>query len=60
MLKKGLAVLIALFVMVSGIPMDKAAQAASSKTKYVTASTLNVRSGPSTTYKVITTVKKNT
>ena len=60
MLKKGLAVLIALFVMMSVFPMEKAIHASSSKTKYVTASTLNVRSGPSTTYKAITTVKKNT
>ena len=59
MMKKGLAILIALFVMLSGTPMDKGVQASSAKTKYVTASTLNVRSGPSTTYKIITTVKKN-
>lgn len=60
MFRKGLAILVALFVLVSGFPMEKTVQAASSKTKYVTASTLNVRSGPATTYKVITTVKENT
>ena len=59
MLKKGLAILVALFILLAGFPMEKDVHAASSKTKYVTASTLNVRSGPGTTYKVITTVKKN-
>lgn len=60
MFRKCLAILVALFVIVSSFPMEKDVQAASSKTKYVTASTLNVRSGPATTYKVIATVKKNT
>lgn len=60
MLKKGIAILVALFVVLSCLPMGNNVQAASSKTKYVTASNLNVRSGSGTTYKVVTTVKKNT
>lgn len=39
--------------------MKDTAHATTSQTKYVTASTLNVRSGPSTKYKVITAVKRN-
>ncbi|WP_094763140.1 SH3 domain-containing protein [Bacillus andreraoultii] len=38
---------------------DNSVEAASKVTKYVTASTLNVRSGPSTKYKVIATTRKN-
>ncbi len=59
MFYKFLAILVALFVFVSGSPMEKNVQAASSKTKYVTASTSNIRSGAGTKYKVITTVNKN-
>lgn len=59
MIKKVSAILVAILVLFSGFQMEKLVQAATSTTKYVTASTLNVRSGPSTTYKVITTVKKN-
>ncbi len=59
MLKKGIAILAALFVVLSVLPRENVVQAATSKTKYVTASTLNVRSGPGTNYKIVTTVKKN-
>lgn len=43
----------------SSLVQDDSVEAASKVTKYVTASTLNVRSGPSTKDKIITSVKKN-
>lgn len=58
-MKKIFAAFVAILVIISGFQMAEPAHAATSKTKYVTASILNVRSGPSTNYKVITTVKKN-
>ncbi|MDR4949755.1 SH3 domain-containing protein [Neobacillus cucumis] len=58
MFKKGLAIFVAMFVLCTGFFALKPVQAATNVTKYVTATTLNVRSGPGTTYKIITTVKK--
>jgi L,D-peptidoglycan transpeptidase YkuD (ErfK/YbiS/YcfS/YnhG family) len=58
MSKKMQTVLTALIVLFSMFVSLNAVSAAS-QTKYVTASVLNVRSGPSTGYKVVTTVKKN-
>ncbi|MEK5521892.1 MULTISPECIES: SH3 domain-containing protein [Heyndrickxia] len=58
-MKKIFAIFIALFVVFAGFHMAEPAHAATSKTKYVTASTLNVRTGASTKYKVVTTIKKN-
>lgn len=48
-----------MLVLFMGIQMSEPAHAATSKTKYVTASALNVRTGPSTHYRVVTTIKKN-
>src|SRR3954452_9688035 len=58
MFKKGLAIFVAMFVLFSGFLVVKPV-AAASVTKYVTATALNVRTGPGTTYKIVTTVKKN-
>lgn len=58
-MKKIFAIFIALFVVFAGFHMAEPAHAATSKTKYVTASILNVRTGASTKYKVVTTIKKN-
>ncbi|WP_160725111.1 SH3 domain-containing protein [Bacillus sp. USDA818B3_A] len=59
MLKKGFAIFVAMFVLFSGLLVVKPVQAASSVTKYVTATALNIRTGPGTTYKIVTTVKQN-
>ena len=56
--KKVFALFVAIFVLFSGSQMENIVQAAT-KTKYVTASTLNIRSGAGTKYKVVTQVKKN-
>ncbi|WP_325947122.1 SH3 domain-containing protein [Heyndrickxia sporothermodurans] len=58
-MKKIFAVIVALFVGFAGFHIAEPAHAATSKTKYVTASTLNVRTGAGTKYKVVTTIKKN-
>ncbi|MGE8203028.1 SH3 domain-containing protein [Heyndrickxia sp. NPDC080065] len=58
-MKKVFATFVAIFVVFAGLYIAKPSKAATSKTKYVTASVLNVRSGPSTKFKVVTTVKKN-
>jgi L,D-peptidoglycan transpeptidase YkuD (ErfK/YbiS/YcfS/YnhG family) len=57
--KKIFVLLIGILVLFTGFHTANTAQAASKKTKYVTASTLNIRSGASTSHKVVTTVKKN-
>lgn len=57
--KKLFATFVAVLVVFSGLHLAEPAHAATGKTKYVTASALNIRSGPGTGYKVITTVKKN-
>ena len=59
MFKKGLAILVAMFVIFTGFLVVKPVQASTSVTKYVTATALNVRTGPGTTYKIITTIKQN-
>ena len=63
MIKKALAVCTAVIILFSAFhivaPIQPAHAATKKTTKYVTASVLNVRSGPSTNYKIITTVKKN-
>jgi L,D-peptidoglycan transpeptidase YkuD (ErfK/YbiS/YcfS/YnhG family) len=59
MMRKVFPIFIAVLVVLAGILMAEPAHAAASPTKYVTASVLNVRSGPSTKYKVVATVKKN-
>lgn len=59
MVKKIFAILVAMSALFIGLHMAKPVDAASAKTKYVTASALNVRTGPGTKYKVITTIKKN-
>jgi len=59
MFKKGLAIFVAMFVLFAGLLVVKPVQAATSVTKYVTATTLNVRTGPGTTYSIVTTVKQN-
>ncbi|PFN80611.1 hypothetical protein COJ85_29800 [Bacillus sp. AFS076308] len=58
MFKKGFAFFIAMFVLFSGFLVGKPV-AAASVTKYVTATALNVRTGPGTTYQIVTTVKQN-
>ncbi|MDY0409144.1 SH3 domain-containing protein [Virgibacillus soli] len=58
MFKRVLLLLSVVGLIVAGIGNMHVVHAAS-QTKYVTASKLNVRTGPSTKYKVITTVKKN-
>lgn len=60
MLKKVFASIIAMFVLFIGIQSSIPSYAATSTTKYVTASALNVKTGPGTNYKVVTTIKKNT
>ncbi|WP_400244100.1 SH3 domain-containing protein [Niallia sp. JL1B1071] len=57
--KKVFVLLIGVLVLFTGFHTVNTAQAASKKMKYVTASTLNIRSGAGTSYKVVTTVKKN-
>ena len=59
MIKKIFAAFVAILAVFAGFHMVKVAHAASSVTKYVTASVLHVRTGPNTKYKVITTIKKN-
>ncbi|PGY06325.1 SH3 domain-containing protein [Bacillus sp. AFS031507] len=59
MFKKGFAIFVAMFVLFTGFHVVKPVHAATSVTKYVTANALNVRTGPGTTYKVVTTIKKN-
>jgi len=58
-MKKVFAIFVAMIVCIAGVQMVKPAYAATSKTKYVTASSLNVRAGASTKYKSVTTIKKN-
>ncbi|GHI00772.1 SH3 domain-containing protein [Neobacillus kokaensis] len=58
-MKKFFTVFVVILVVFAGFYTVEPVHAATSKTKYVTASTLNVRSGPSTKYKVMTTIKKN-
>lgn len=60
-LKKGVAIFltIALFWGLSAANTEHVAKASSTQTKYVTADVLNVRSGPSTNYPIITTVNHN-
>ncbi|WP_031538965.1 SH3 domain-containing protein [Bacillus sp. MB2021] len=57
--KKIFVLLIGVLILFTGFHTANTAQAASKKTKYVTASTLNIRSGASTSHKVVTMVKKN-
>ena len=59
MLKKVFTIITMLFIILSGLLTVSHRAEAASKTKYVTASVLNVRSGPSTNYKIVTTVKKD-
>lgn len=59
MSKKIFVVLIGIIVLFAGFHSANTVQAASKKTKYVTASSLNIRSGAGTSFKVVTTVKKN-
>src|ERR671926_523933 len=59
MFKKGFAIFVAMFVLLAGFLVAKPVRAAESVTKYVTATTLSVRTGPRTTYKIVTTVKQN-
>ncbi|MBS4220503.1 SH3 domain-containing protein [Bacillus sp. FJAT-49711] len=58
MLKKVFAIFVAMLILLTGLYIDEPVHAAS-QTKYVTASALNVRTGPSTKNKVITIIKKN-
>lgn len=57
--KRIFVLLVGVMVLFAGFHSVNTVQAASKKTKYVTASTLNIRSGPGTSYKVVITVKKN-
>ena len=59
MLKKGITIFVTMFVLFTGFLVVKPVQAAASVTKYVTATALNVRTGPGTTYKIVTTVKQS-
>ncbi|MEH7415737.1 SH3 domain-containing protein [Neobacillus drentensis] len=58
MFKKRIPIIVAMFVLLSGFLAAKPA-AAASVTKYVTATALNVRTGPGTTYQIVTTIKQN-
>ncbi|MEH7373551.1 SH3 domain-containing protein [Neobacillus drentensis] len=59
MFKKGFAIFVAMLLLFTGFLVVKPVQAAASVTKYVTATALNVRTGPGTTYKIVLTVKQN-
>ncbi|QIZ05626.1 SH3 domain-containing protein [Priestia megaterium] len=59
MFKKGFAIFVAMLLLFTGFFVVKPVQAAASVTKYVTATALNVRTGPGTTYKIVITVKQN-
>ncbi|MGN1400425.1 MAG: SH3 domain-containing protein [Bacillus sp. (in: firmicutes)] len=58
LLKKIFALFVSILVLCSVFHVNEVAEAAS-KTKYVKASVLNVRSAPSTSAKIVTQVKKN-
>jgi L,D-peptidoglycan transpeptidase YkuD (ErfK/YbiS/YcfS/YnhG family) len=59
MFKKGFAIFVAMLLLFTGFLVVKPVQAEASVTKYVTATALNVRTGPGTTYKIVITVKQN-
>ncbi|MFC7393448.1 SH3 domain-containing protein [Scopulibacillus cellulosilyticus] len=58
-MKRLIVTFVAILVVFAGFHIVERAHAATTKTKYVTASALNVRSGPSTKYKVVTVIKKD-